>query len=114
MIVVIFEVTLKENQDKVYLDIAAGLRDELSTIDGFISVERFTSTSNSEKLLSLSFWRDEEAVTKWRNSEQHRSAQFSGRQTIFEDYRIRVGTVIRDYSVTGRESAPNDSNSFHD
>lgn len=47
MIVVIFEVTLKEKQDKVYLDIATGLRDELSTIEGFISVERFTSTSNS-------------------------------------------------------------------
>ena len=75
MIAVIFEVEPAQGDPKPYLDIAATLIDELKAIDGFISVERFQSLSTPGKLLSLSFWRDEDAVRRWRSLESHRRAQ---------------------------------------
>jgi heme-degrading monooxygenase HmoA len=89
------------------------LRDRLAAIDGFLSIERFESLSQPGKLLSLSFWRDEEAVKQWRNLEQHRQVQQAGRQRIFEDYRLRVAAVIRDYGMHERAQAPADSRSLH-
>lgn len=113
MIAVIFEVWPGEGQERAYLDIAAGLRPLLDDIDGFISIERFASLSEPEKLLSLSFWRDEEAVVMWRQREAHRAAQDRGRATIFEDYRLRIAGVIRDYGMRDREQAPLDSRTVH-
>lgn len=113
MVVVIFEAfPAKEKWDE-YFDIAAGLRPELSKIEGFISIERFQSVSNPDKVLSLSFWKDEESVRQWRNIELHRHAQTEGRKKIFENYRLRVAAVIRDYGITDREQAPQDSKSIH-
>jgi heme-degrading monooxygenase HmoA len=113
MIAVIFEVVPKEAQRDAYLAAAASLRDRLAAIDGFLSIERFESLSQPGKLLSLSFWRDEEAVKQWRNLEQHRQVQQAGRQRIFEDYRLRVAAVIRDYGMHERAQAPADSRSLH-
>jgi heme-degrading monooxygenase HmoA len=73
VIAVIFEVVPHPSRHQDYLDAAAGLRAELERMDGFISVERFASLSQPGKLLSLSFWRDEEAVTAWRTLESHRA-----------------------------------------
>src|SRR6202008_699489 len=92
-----------------YLDIAAALKPELEKMDGFISIERFASLVNEGKIVSLSFWRDEEAVKRWRNLEQHRIAQARGRAGIFADYRLRVASVIRDYGLNERAEAPQDS-----
>ena len=89
-----------------YLDIAARLRPELEKIDGFISIERFKSLSQEGKILSLSFWRDEEAIARWRQQEQHHAAQRAGRDRIFRDYRIRVAAVTRDYGMYERAQAP--------
>jgi heme-degrading monooxygenase HmoA len=111
MIAVIFEVLPKDQH--AYLDIAASLRPLLDEIDGFISIERFESLSEPGKVLSLSFWRDEQAVEEWRRLEAHRSAQVKGRTRIFEDYRLRVADVIRDYGLHEREQAPADSLRFH-
>jgi len=83
-------------------------------MDGFISVERFQSLTEPGKLLSLSFWRDEEAVRAWRNLPSHRSTQEAGRAGIFRDYRLRVAAVIRDYGLTEREEAPTDSRAAHE
>ena len=113
MIAVIFEVLPARGQKNTYLDIAADLKAELHKIDGFISVERFQSLSNPEKILSLSFFRDEEAVKNWRTLFMHRSAQAAGRSGVFADYRLRVASVIRDYGLNGRTQAPQDSRSFH-
>ena len=96
-----------------YLDIAAGLRPLLTEIDGFISIERFESLYEPGKILSLSFWRDEQAVEAWRTLEAHRAAQAKGRAEVFKDYRLRVAGVIRDYGMTDREQAPLDSQQFH-
>ena len=114
MIAVIFEVWPAEGRKDDYLAIAASLRDELERIDGFISVERFQSITDPGKLLSLSFWRDEEAVARWRNQAHHRDSQRQGRAGIFADYRLRVAAVLRDYGLTDRAAAPEDSKRAHD
>ena len=113
MIAVIFEVEPKSTEMDHYLDVAADLKPHLEKIDGFISVERFESLTNKGKLLSLSFWRDEEAVQAWRNTEEHRTAQAAGRGGIFANYRLRVASVIRDYGMDERDQAPDDSKKVH-
>ncbi len=109
MIAVIFEVWPSVGQKETYLQLAAELRARLQGFDGFISIERFQSLSDPDKLVSLSFWRDEAAVAAWRNVEQHRGAQARGRAGVFRDYRLRVASVARDYGMKEREQAPPDS-----
>ncbi len=113
MIAVIFEVWPAENRRPDYLQIASELRPELEKIDGFISVERFQSLTNPEKILSLSFWRDEAAVARWRNHQAHRQGQVAGRAGIFADYRLRIAAVVRDYGMRDRREAPADSVAAH-
>lgn len=114
MIAVIFEVWPAQGQRQPYLDIAAALKPRLAEIDGFISIERFQSLAEPEKLLSLSFWRDEAAIAQWRCLEQHRAAQAEGRASVFDDYRLRIAEVSRDYGLNEREQAPTDSRQVHD
>ena len=113
MIAVIFEVCPHEHARQDYLAIAAGLAPLLADMEGFISIERFQSLSQPGKILSLSFWRDEEAVMRWRNTEEHRSAQAQGRAGIFADYRLRIAAVVRDYGLLERAEAPADSRQAH-
>jgi heme-degrading monooxygenase HmoA len=89
------------------------LRPLLNDIEGFISIERFQSLINPKKILSLSFWRDEEALKNWRQLEPHRDAQSKGRNELFADYRLRIADVIRDYGMLERNEAPKDSQVFH-
>lgn len=114
MIAVIFEVWPAEDGREPYLAIAAELRPLLDGIDGFLSIERFASLAEPGKVLSLSFWRDEEAVATWRRLEAHRVAQTAGRGALFADYRLRIAGVIRDYGMTERAEAPGDSRAVHD
>ena len=115
MIAVIFEVIPAEGRKADYFEHAARLRGELEQMDGFISVERFQSLTNPEKLLSLSFWRDEVAVAGWRCNVNHRSTQAAGRKGIFAGYHLRVASVARDYTMTERRGqAPDDSQEHHD
>lgn len=115
MIAVIFEVWPADGRRDEYLDIAASLRPVLAQIDGFVSVERFESLTEPGKLLSLSFWRDEEAVQVWRQVAEHRIAQAKGRDGVFRDYRLRVAAVDRDYGMSAnREQAPADSRAAHE
>lgn len=113
MIAVIFELTPADGRGQDYLDAAAALRPLLDSIDGFVSIERFRSLSTPGKILSLSFWRDEDAVAQWRRAEAHRSAQAAGRGGVFRDYRLRVAGVLRDYGMDDRTQAPADSRQFH-
>ena len=114
MIAVIFESWPHDGRTNEYLDVAASLRQELNTIEGFISIERFESLTEPGKILSLSFWRDEKAIENWRRIESHREAQSRGRAGIFKDYRLRIAGVIRDYGMFDRRQAPSDSRKFHD
>jgi len=113
MIAVIFELTPAEGRKQDYLELAAGLAEELKSFDGFLSIERFESISRPGRFVSLSFWRDEEAVRRWRNVERHREAQAQGRGGIFQTYRLRVANVVRDYTMQERGQAPEDSLQFH-
>lgn len=113
MIAVIFEVQVAQGKTSEYLDIANELKPLLSKIEGFISVERFQSLTNEGKVLSLSFWRDEKAIQEWRALESHRYAQSKGRGGVFENYRLRVAGVIRDYGMDSRSEAPRDSIDVH-
>ena len=115
MIAVIFEVWPNGNGGRRdYLGLAAALRSDLVAMDGFIEVERFQSLTDPGKLLSLSFWRDEEAVRAWRSLPPHRTTQGAGRAGVFSDYRLRVAGVIRDYGLNDREQAPTDSRAAHE
>ena len=113
MIAVLFEVRPAEGRKEEYLDLAAAMRPLAEEVEGFISVERFQSLTDPSKLLSLSFFRDEAAVRQWRRLAGHRAAQKKGREGVFEDYRLRVAEVIRDYGLDEREEAPADSRQEH-
>ncbi len=113
MIAVIFEVWPTTEGKEEYLQIAAELRGFLEDRDGFISIERFQSLVEENKVLSLSFWRDEEAIQQWRNLFEHRNAQSKGKQQLFDRYRIRVANVVRDYTGEHRDEAPIDSVKAH-
>ncbi|WP_275286800.1 antibiotic biosynthesis monooxygenase family protein [Halomonas elongata] len=114
MIAVIFEARPHPDQRQRYLDIAAELKPLLDDVEGFISIERFQSLADPERLLSLSFWRDEQAVAEWRRLEAHRAAQSAGRRSVFADYRLRIARVERDYGMDEREQAPADSREAHE
>ena len=106
MIAVIFEFNPDPARSEQYFDLAAKLRDQVEAVDGFISIERFQSLADENKFVSISFWRDREAVDAWYQVPDHRDAQGEGRQGIFLDYRIRVAEVFRDYDMAqGRPSA---------
>lgn len=113
MIAVIFEVWPAQGRANEYFELAAALRADLERMDGFISIERFQSLADPAKYLSVSFWRDEEALKNWRNLEGHRDAQARGRAGIFADYRLRVACVLRDYGMRDRAQAPADSRARH-
>ncbi len=99
MIAVIFEFTLEPRRGDRYFDLAAALREELEQIEGFLSVERFQSLASENKYVSLSFWRDRAAVEAWYRRPRHTAAQDEGRGGVFQDYRIRVAEVFRDYDL---------------
>lgn len=113
MITMIFEVWPRAENKDDYLETAAALRPLLDQIDGFISIERFESLAEPGKILSLGFFRDEAAITAWRNTTQHRKAQALGRNAYFSDYRLRIADVTRDYGMQDRSQAPEDSNLAH-
>jgi len=113
MIAVIFEVEPAEGQREAYLEEAARLRPLLESHEGFLSIERFQSLSDPARILSLSFFTDEEAVRHWRRTAAHRNVQQRGREAIFADYRLRVAQVMRDYGMFDRGQAPEDSKAFH-
>ena len=107
---VIFEVVINPEHNHRYFELAEILREELERTDGFISIERFQSLSNEEKYVSLSFWRDQNAVESWYQKPEHQNAQREGRDRVFLDYRIRVGNVFRDYDMSqGRNNSKNDT-----
>lgn len=109
---VIFEVTPTKEGKDAYFRMGAALKEELQKMPGFISVERFASVNNEGKFLSLSFWESDEAAAGWRNQINHRASQKAGHDTLFADYRISVGEIVREYTKDNRTQAPQDSNQY--
>lgn len=114
MLAVIFEAEAKPGQQPHYLELAGELRPLLAEQPGFISIERFQSLSQPEKILSLSFWQDEASVAAWRQRQEHRQAQTAGREEVFSHFRLRVAQVVRDYGLHERDEAPADSRTLHE
>ena len=113
MIVMIFEYWLHPDHLDEYGEHATLLRELVQEIDGFISIERYQSETDPDKLLALGVFRDESAVRAWRRLPEHRRAQALGRERLMTDYRLRMATVDRDYSLRRRHSVPTDSQQFH-
>ncbi|WP_434670307.1 antibiotic biosynthesis monooxygenase family protein [Klebsiella sp. B345] len=103
MIAVLFEADVTPAKQARYLALAAELKPLLSTIDGFISIERFQSLTTEGKILSLSWWRDEQAVLAWKQNLCHQAAQQEGKADIFSAWQIRIAQVIRAYGSANRE-----------
>ncbi len=106
MFAVIFEVQPKTDRWNDYLALAGSLRPELEKIDGFIENERFTSLRDRGRVLSLSIWRDEKALIRWRTLALHHDAQEKGRSSIFADYHLRVGEIVADTHAPQGQSLP--------
>jgi heme-degrading monooxygenase HmoA len=96
MFAVIFEVQPKKERRNDYLELAKYLKPKLEAIDGFIDNERYASRRIEGRVLSLSTWRDEKSVIRWRTQGEHHAAQEKGRFEIFEDYHLRVGEITAD------------------
>jgi heme-degrading monooxygenase HmoA len=96
MFAVIFEVQPKKDHWDDYLNLAKQLRPKLEAIDGFIDNERFGSAKVEGRLVSLSTWRDEKSVVRWRTQGEHHGVQEKGRFQVFEDYHLRVGEIVFD------------------
>jgi heme-degrading monooxygenase HmoA len=106
MIVVVFEGIPHEGKMEEYLALSPKYKPELANMDGFISNERYQSCSNPNKVLSVSYWKDEAAIKQFRELEMHQKDEAAGRETLFEDYRISIAKVFRDYSLNDRKDAP--------
>lgn len=98
MIAVLFEAEAHPDARQRYLQLAAELSPVLAEVPGFIAIERFQSLSTPGKILSLSWWEDEDAVARWKDNLLHQTAQREGKTSIFSYYRIRVAHVFRDYT----------------
>jgi heme-degrading monooxygenase HmoA len=93
---VIFEVQPEPGCFDAYLKLAAHLKPALEAIDGFIDNERFGSIIHEGRVLSLSTWRDEKSLVRWRTHGEHHDVQQRGRGEVFEDYHLRIGEVTFD------------------
>ncbi len=103
MVVVVFEFVLDPDKGARYFELARALREEVAGIDGFLSVERFRSLADEGRFVSISFWRDLEAVARWRRHLDHRRAQEEALGgAFFRDFRITVAEAVRSY---GKEEA---------
>lgn len=96
MFTVVFEVCPAHGRKDEYLALAKQLRPKLESTDGFIDNERFESKRREGWVLSLSTWRDEKAVVRWRTEGEHHAVQEKGRGGVFSDYHLRVCEVTSD------------------
>lgn len=105
MIAVLFEATISPQKQERYFSLAAQLKPLLTEVEGFVSIERFESLSTPGKVLSLSWWKDEQAVLAWKQNRVHQRAQTEGKADVFSGYRIRVAELVREYTFATEEDA---------
>lgn len=106
MIAVIFEGTPRDGKMKEYIEMAPKYKEHLKAMEGFVSNERYQSCNNPNKVLSISFWRDEASIKKFRELDIHLKDETAGREYLFADYRIWITRVFRDYGLNDRLGAP--------
>ena len=116
MVAMIFEYWFDPDAPEIYEEyehVSDAVRRQLAGVDGFHGVERFQSSAEPDKFVTIGFFSDEEAVERWRNHPGHRRIQALGRNRLFVRYRLRMADVTRDYSGDDREQAPRDSRAWH-
>ena len=64
---------------------------------GYLGIESVRDGSGIG--ITVSYWRDESAARAWKDVAAHRIAQSRGRERWYEDYRVRIATVHRDYAL---------------
>jgi heme-degrading monooxygenase HmoA len=94
MIGLFFEVVPREGHAQRYFELAAALKPELERSGGVLFIDRYTSTSRADVVLSHQWWEDEESLIRWRQNTQHRAIQRAGREQHFSDYRLRIGPAV--------------------
>jgi heme-degrading monooxygenase HmoA len=94
MIGLFFEVVPREGHAQRYFELAASLKPELERSGGVLFIDRYTSTSRADVILSHQWWKDEESLIRWRQNTQHRAIQRAGREQHFSDYRLRIGPAV--------------------
>jgi heme-degrading monooxygenase HmoA len=99
MFSVLFEVHPKSDKWDTYLGLAKMLRPELEQIDGFVDNIRYSSLTRDGWILSLSSWRDEKALVRWRTKPHHHEVQERGRGEVLADYHLRVGQLTKDTRI---------------
>ncbi len=103
--IVLFEVIPSQEGKAKYLELAAMLKPMLEGFEGFVSMERFQSLHDENKVLSMNVWESEEAMSRWRNTVEHRMSQLQGNTKLFESYKITVVSVVREYTHKERANA---------
>ncbi len=110
--ITIFEVTpKKDGVEGMFQNVQKALPHVIN-VPGFISVEPFTSLANEGKYCFLCVFENDEAAATWRNMTEHRAVQKDGHDNLFEDYKIIVTSVVREYTNHDRTHAPADSNEY--
>jgi heme-degrading monooxygenase HmoA len=99
MFAVLFELQRRAGQWDAYLGGVSGLRPELEQVDGFVGNIRYGSLTREGWMLSLSVWRDEKALVRWRTAMRHHEMQDKGRNAILRDYDVRVGQITADTNL---------------
>ena len=78
-----------------YAEMAAKMNDIAKTMPGYLGME---STRDVDGFaITVSYWRDEEAIKGWRNHAKHQIAQEIGRERWYEHFALRIAKVERHY-----------------
>ncbi len=110
--ITIFEVTPKQNGVEAMFQQVERVLTHVAKAPGFVAAEPFKSLVNEGKYCFLCVFESEEAAKAWRNASEHRAAQKEGHDNLFENYKITVTSVVREYTHEDRAQAPADSNDF--
>ena len=110
----LFEVLPKPEGRARYFEIAARLRPLLDENPGLLFIDRYESLTRPGVILSHSLWRDEASLARWRSNETHYGAQCVGRRQLFEDYRLRIGMVIEEWTPKSGRSSGSEEGAYND
>ncbi len=110
----LFEVLPTPEGRTRYFELAASLRPELDQSPGLLFIDRYESLSRPGLILSHSLWRDEANLARWRSNERHYAAQCAGRRKLFEDYRLRIGMVVEEWTPAAGANSMTEDGAYND
>jgi heme-degrading monooxygenase HmoA len=93
----IFSIVRTGQPDEEYERMGMRMHELAVRQDGFIGFE-YSPESPEGFSLSVSYWRDEESIRRWKAHSEHLVAQQLGKQRWYSAYTIRIARVERAYS----------------